>query len=83
LYTRSAQTTFYTVRLNVPYAVQAGPGGGRALTLSSPVGLAELIASPDTGLNAKLLAAVTAKLGDVTLGPPSALPADILRADGQ
>jgi quercetin dioxygenase-like cupin family protein len=83
---------FYTLRLNVPHAIHAGPDGCRALTLSSPAGFGKLIArtatpaaleSPDTELDAELFAAVCAELGDVILGPPGALPADLVHAEGQ
>jgi hypothetical protein len=81
---------FYTIGLNVPHAIHAGPDGGRALTLSSPAGFGRLIAqaatpvdlaSVDTELDLELFTAVTTELGDVVLGPPGALPADLEQAD--
>ncbi|HEY0575797.1 MAG TPA: cupin domain-containing protein [Pseudonocardia sp.] len=81
---------FYTIGLNVPHAIHAGPDGGRALTLSSPAGFGKVIArtatpvelaSPDTELNTELFMAVTEELGDVILGPPGAVPADLGRAE--
>ena len=83
---------FYTIRMNVPHAIHAGPDGGRALTLSSPAGFGKLIAqaatpvdraSPETELDLELFMAVTAELGDVVLGPPGALPADLEQAQGR
>jgi quercetin dioxygenase-like cupin family protein len=77
---------FFVIPTNVPHAVQAGPAGARALTISSPAGFAELIArsgtpahlaGPDTEVDAELFAAVAAELGDVLLGPPGSTPADL------
>jgi hypothetical protein len=58
--------------------------------LSSPAGFGRLIAqaatpvdlaSVDTELDLELFTAVTTELGDVVLGPPGALPADLEQAD--
>jgi quercetin dioxygenase-like cupin family protein len=83
---------FYTVPTNVPHTFHAGPEGARALNISSPAGFAELIAragtpahlaSADHGWDADLFMAVTTELGDVVLGPPGAVPADLSeRQDG-
>jgi quercetin dioxygenase-like cupin family protein len=69
---------------HVPHAIQSGPDGSRALVISSPAGFAELVAragSPADGLAAELdlehLAAVSADLGDVMLGPPGTTPGDL------
>ena len=83
---------FYTIGLNVPHAIHAGPDGGRALTLSSPAGFGKVIArtatpvelaSPDTELNTELFMAVCAELGDVILGPPGAVPANLKPSEGR
>jgi len=83
---------FYTIGLNVPHTIHAGPDGGRSLTLSSPAGFGKLVAqaatrvdlaSPDTELDEELFIAVAAELGDVLLGPPGALPADVDQAEGR
>jgi mannose-6-phosphate isomerase-like protein (cupin superfamily) len=83
---------FYTIGMNVPHAIHAGPDGGRALTLSSPAGFGKVIArtatpvelaAPDTELNTELFMAVCVELGDVILGPPGALPADLGQPEGR
>jgi mannose-6-phosphate isomerase-like protein (cupin superfamily) len=39
---------FYTIPMNVPHTIRAGPEGARALTISSPAGFAELSARAGT-----------------------------------
>ncbi len=79
---------FYTIPMNVPHMLAAGPRGARALNISSPAGFAELIeragtparlAGPRTEMDPELFMKVTAELGDVVLGPPGTTP-DQLRA---
>jgi mannose-6-phosphate isomerase-like protein (cupin superfamily) len=76
---------FYAVRTHVPHMLMAGPGGARALVVSSPAGFAELIAraatpateaGPDTQADLELFAQVAAELGDVIIGPPGMKPAE-------
>jgi uncharacterized RmlC-like cupin family protein len=85
------QGDYYAIPTQVPHAVQAGPEGVRALNITSPAGFAELIArtgtpahlaTSTTDLDADLLAAVTTELGDVLLGPPGTVPADLASGDG-
>jgi mannose-6-phosphate isomerase-like protein (cupin superfamily) len=82
---------YYAVPMRVPHAIESGPEGARALQISSPAGFAELIArsgtpaqiaTPDTEFDADLFTAVSAELGDVILGPPGTIPADLDRSDG-
>ena len=82
---------YYPVPMRVPHAIESGPEGARALQISSPAGFAELIArsgtpaqiaTPDTEFDADLFTAVSAELGDVILGPPGTIPADLDRSDG-
>lgn len=77
---------FYTIRMNVPHMLQAGPSGADTLNISSPAAFAELIertatpedlAGPDTDLDLELFTRVTAELGDVVLGPPGTTPDSI------
>ncbi|AVH60455.1 MULTISPECIES: cupin domain-containing protein [Streptomyces] len=77
---------FFTIPRHVPHAIKSGPDGARALNISSPAGFAELIAragtplalaTPETELDAELFMAVTEELGDVVLGPPGMVPADL------
>lgn len=77
---------YYHIPMNVPHAIHFGPEGARALNISSPAGFAELIArtatpahlaTAETELDADLFAAVTTELGDVLLGPPGTIPADL------
>jgi quercetin dioxygenase-like cupin family protein len=82
---------FYRIPLNVPHTVQAGEDT-HAILVSSPAGFAELVAragtpahlvTPETQPDVGLFMAVTAELGDVTLGPPGTTPADLdKREDG-
>lgn len=74
---------FYTIRMNVPHMLQAGPAGADTLNISSPAAFAELIertatpgelAGPDTDLDLDLFMRVTTELGDVVLGPPGTTP---------
>jgi mannose-6-phosphate isomerase-like protein (cupin superfamily) len=82
---------YYAVPMNVPHTMQAGPEGARALQISSPASFAELIAraaipahlaTPETELDAELFMAVTTELGDVVLGPPGTMPADLANGEG-
>ncbi|MCM2416004.1 MULTISPECIES: cupin domain-containing protein [unclassified Streptomyces] len=77
---------FYTIPLNVPHAIAAGPEGARALNISSPAGFAEVVArtatplhlaTEATELDLELFNAVAAEMGDLILGPPGATPADL------
>jgi hypothetical protein len=77
---------YYVVRRNVPHAVHTGPEGAHALLISTPANFAELVArsgtpahlsTPETPFDAELFMAVTEELGDVILGPPGTLPADL------
>lgn len=77
---------FVRIPMNVPHAVQSGPEGSRALNITSPAGFAELIAragtpaaaaDDTTQLDLQLFAEVSAELGDVVLGPPGMIPADL------
>lgn len=79
---------FFTIPMGVPHAIKSGSDGARALNISSPAGFAELIAraatplhlaTPETELDAELFMAVTEELGDVVLGPPGMIPADLDR----
>lgn len=81
---------FYAIPRDVPHAIEAGSEGAHALQISSPAGFAELLvrtgtpahlASPDTQLDMELFMAVTTELGDVVLGPPGAVPADLYTRD--
>lgn len=74
---------FYTIPMNVPHMLAAGPNGVRALNISSPAGFAELIertgtparlAGPRTEMDMELFMKVTTELGDVVLGPPGTTP---------
>jgi mannose-6-phosphate isomerase-like protein (cupin superfamily) len=82
---------FHAIPMNVPHAVESGPEGAHALHISSPAGFAELIAragtpahlaTPETEMDLERFMAVTTELGDVVLGPPGAIPADLADADG-
>jgi quercetin dioxygenase-like cupin family protein len=77
---------YYVIPMNVPHALAAGPDGGRALTISSPAGFAELLAraatpaslaSPDQEIDLDLFMAIATELGDVVLVPPGATPSDL------
>ncbi len=77
---------FVHIPRNVPHAVRAGADGCHALNISSPAGFAELVArtgtpaelaTAETELDMDLFMAVTQDLGDVVLGDPGALPADL------
>jgi mannose-6-phosphate isomerase-like protein (cupin superfamily) len=79
---------FYTIPKHLPHAIKSGTDGARALNITSPAGFAELIAragtpvhlaTPETELDVELFMAVTEELGDVTLGPPGMIPADLDR----
>jgi mannose-6-phosphate isomerase-like protein (cupin superfamily) len=79
---------FYTIPMNVPHMLAAGPRGARALNISSPAGFAELIeraatparlAGPRAEVDPELFMEVTTELGDVVLGPPGTTP-DQLRS---
>ena len=74
---------FFTIRMNVPHMLRAGPAGADTLNISSPAAFAELIertatpgelAGPDTDLDLELFMRVTTELGDVVLGPPGTTP---------
>ena len=71
--------------------IQAGSEDTRALNISSPAGFAGLIARagtpahlaiPEPAFDAELFMAVTTELGDVVLGPPGTMPADVAGRDG-
>lgn len=77
-----------TIPLRVPHAVESGEEGSRALLITSPPGFAELIArtatpadqaTDTTEIDLELFARVSEELGDVVLGPPGAVPADLER----
>lgn len=77
---------FHLVPMNTPHALRAGDDGCRALNVSSPAGFAELVAragiplselTPTSEPDLDLFMAVTTELGDVVLGPPGTLPADL------
>jgi mannose-6-phosphate isomerase-like protein (cupin superfamily) len=77
---------YYVIGRNVPHAVRSGPEGAHALHISTPAAFAELIArsgtpahlaTPETRFDEELFMAVTTELGDVVLGPPGTLPADV------
>jgi hypothetical protein len=40
------------------------------------------LATPETELDAELFMAVTTELGDVVLGPPGTMPADLANGEG-
>lgn len=76
---------FYTIGLNVPHMIKAGPEGARAIVVSSPAGFAELLertatpahlANSETKLDTELFVKVSTELGDVVLGPPGMTPAE-------
>ncbi|MEV7626894.1 cupin domain-containing protein [Actinoplanes sp. NPDC089786] len=77
---------YFAIPMHVPHALQAGPEGVRALQISSPAGFAELIAragtpaelaTPDTPVDVELFTRIAVEMGDVILGPPGAVPADL------
>ncbi|MFG1928998.1 cupin domain-containing protein [Cryptosporangium sp. NPDC048952] len=77
---------YFAIPMQVPHALQAGPEGVRALQISSPAGFAELIsrvgtpaelATPDTPFDVELFTKLATEMGDVILGPPGAVPADL------
>ncbi|APA96490.1 hypothetical protein [Nocardia seriolae] len=81
---------FYTVTMNTPHTLEAGPDGVRVLTMSSPANFVDLIrrtgtpeadATPDTEWDLELFNKITAELGDVILGPPGMRPADLPDSD--
>ena len=81
---------YFRIPTNVPHTVQAGSGDTHALHISTPAGFAELIAragtpahlaTSETGFDADLFMAVTTELGDVVLGPPGTMPADLDQPD--
>ena len=66
--------------------MKAGADGCHSLNISSPAAFAQLIArtgtpaelaTAETELNMDLFMAVTSELGDLVLGPPGTLPADL------
>lgn len=70
----------------VPHTIKAGADGCHALNISSPAGFAELVArtgtpaalaTAETELDLDLFMAVTHELGDLVLGDPGTLPADL------
>jgi quercetin dioxygenase-like cupin family protein len=82
---------FTHIPTDVPHTVQAGSEDTHALHISTPAGFAELIAragtpahlaAPEGGFDADLFMAVTTELGDVVLGPPGTMPADVDQPDG-
>jgi quercetin dioxygenase-like cupin family protein len=77
---------YYLIPTHVPHAIQAGDEEAHALHISTPAGFAELVAragtpahlaTADGGSDPDLFLAVTTELGDVVLGPPGTLPADL------
>ena len=77
---------FVHISRYVPHTIKAGADGCHALNISSPAGFAELVArtgtpaelaTAETELDDDLFMQVTAELGDLVLGPPGTLPADI------
>jgi quercetin dioxygenase-like cupin family protein len=77
---------FVHVPRQVPHAIRAGDDGARALNISSPAGFAELVARAGTPaelataeveLDLERFMQLTHELGDVVLGPPGTLPADL------
>ena len=77
---------YHLIPTHVPHAIQSGPEDAHALHISTPAGFAELVAragtpahllTPDTQPDLDLFMAVTTELGDVVLGPPGTLPADL------
>ena len=79
---------YYHIPLNVPHTLRAGDEDTHALLISSPAGFAELVAragtpahlvTPATEPDLALFQAVTTELGDVTLGPPGMVPAELDR----
>jgi quercetin dioxygenase-like cupin family protein len=82
---------FQAIPRDVPHTIQAGPEGVEALNISSPAGFADLVARAGTPaelataenwLDAERLTAVTAELGDLLLGPPGTIPADLAAGAG-
>jgi mannose-6-phosphate isomerase-like protein (cupin superfamily) len=82
---------YFAVPMKTPHALLSGPEGCRALQISSPAGFAELIersGAPATKdgseepFDLDLFMKISAELGDVILGPPGAVPAD-LPGEGQ
>ncbi|MEW9531133.1 cupin domain-containing protein [Microbispora sp. NPDC049125] len=80
---------YYAIPMEVPHAIRSGPHGARVLNVTSPAGFAELIArsgtpahlaTSETEFNAELFMAIAAELGDVVLGPPGMVPADLARS---
>jgi quercetin dioxygenase-like cupin family protein len=76
---------YFTIPLNVPHMIEAGPDGAEILNISSPAAFAELMertatpahrAGPDTDLDLELFLRVSQELGDVVLGPPGTAPED-------
>jgi hypothetical protein len=79
------------IPMQVPHTIQSGTEDTHALHISTPAGFAELIAragtpahlaTPDTEFDPDLFMAVTTELGDVVLGPPGTMPADLDQRDG-
>ncbi|MET9016245.1 cupin domain-containing protein [Streptomyces olivaceoviridis] len=77
---------FFTIPMNTPHTLKAGPEGARSLTITSPGRFAELIArsgtpahlaTPQTEWDMELFQALTEEFGDVILGPPGATPASL------
>jgi quercetin dioxygenase-like cupin family protein len=82
---------YYHIPLNVPHAVQSDTEDTHAILISSPAGFAELtaragtpahLATPDSEFDAELFMAVTTELGDVVLGPPGTMPAELDKREG-
>jgi quercetin dioxygenase-like cupin family protein len=82
---------YYHIPRNVPHMVQGGATDTHAILVSSPAGFAELVAragtpahlvTPETQPDFERFEAVTADLGDVTLGPPGTTPAELDRDEG-
>ncbi|MET7511871.1 cupin domain-containing protein [Streptomyces sp. NPDC005480] len=80
---------FYTIPMNTPHTIKAGTEGARALHISTPARFAELIrrtgtpahlATSETDWDMGLFQSVTEEFGDIILGPPGAIPADLERA---
>ncbi|WP_017603748.1 cupin domain-containing protein [Nocardiopsis alkaliphila] len=77
---------YVTIPTRVPHAIEVGDEGARAINITSPPGFAELImragtpedqATDSTELDLDLFVKVSTELGDVVLGPPGTVPADL------
>lgn len=83
---------FYTITQNTPHTLLAGPAGARILTMSSPAHFVDLIrrtgtleseAGPHPEWDLDLFTRVAAEHGDVILGPPGMVPAQLTDLTGR